>query len=144
MTPRRELADRLHSFAIRLLRRAREADRESGIGPAQLSSLSVLAFADELSLQQLARAEQVSLPTISRIAASLEKARLIERKIDAADRRRSLVRLTDAGRRLFETARARRIALVEESIAGIRPETAQALQKALEELLGESWRPSSG
>ena len=39
-----ETADRLHSAAIHLLRRLRVGDRESGIGPAQLSALSVLVF----------------------------------------------------------------------------------------------------
>ncbi len=39
-----EIADRLHSAAIHLLRRVRVRDRESGIGPAQLSALSVLVF----------------------------------------------------------------------------------------------------
>ena len=37
-----ETADRLHSAAIHLLRRLRVRDRESGVGPAQLSALSVL------------------------------------------------------------------------------------------------------
>src|SRR3979490_2851571 len=39
-----ETADRLHSAAIHLLRRLRVRDRESGVGPAQLSALSVLGF----------------------------------------------------------------------------------------------------
>jgi len=38
-------ADRLHSAAIHLLRRVRKQDEASGIGPAQLSALSVLVFA---------------------------------------------------------------------------------------------------
>ncbi len=39
-----ETADRLHSAAIHLLRRLRVRDRESGVGPAQLSALSVLVL----------------------------------------------------------------------------------------------------
>ena len=38
----RELADRLHSAAIHLLRRARRSDPLTGATPAQLSALSVL------------------------------------------------------------------------------------------------------
>ncbi len=40
--PAFETADRLHAAAIHLLRRLRVRDRESGVGPAQLSALSVL------------------------------------------------------------------------------------------------------
>jgi len=48
-----ETADRLHSAAIHLLRRLRVRDRESGVGPAQLSALSVLVFGGPRSLGEL-------------------------------------------------------------------------------------------
>src|SRR5258707_3465560 len=64
-----ETADRLHSAAIHLLRRLRVRDRESGVGPAQLSALSVLVFGGPRSLGELANAEQVRPPTMSRIVA---------------------------------------------------------------------------
>ncbi|HKW63660.1 MAG TPA: hypothetical protein VJN89_14010, partial [Candidatus Acidoferrum sp.] len=60
-----EAADKLHSAAIHLLRRLRVRDRESGIGPAQLSALSVLVFGGPRSLGELAEAEQVRPPTMS-------------------------------------------------------------------------------
>src|SRR5467141_3557245 len=47
-------ADRLHSAAIHLLRRLRVRDRESGVGPAQLSALSVLVFGGPRSLGERA------------------------------------------------------------------------------------------
>jgi DNA-binding transcriptional ArsR family regulator len=72
-----ETADRLHSAAIHLLRGLRKRDRESGIGPAQLSALSVLAFGGPRSLAELADAEQVRPPTMSRIVAALERAGLV-------------------------------------------------------------------
>jgi len=52
-----ELADGLHSAAIHLLRHVRAEDRASGIGPAQLSALSVLVFAGSMSLKRLAQIE---------------------------------------------------------------------------------------
>ena len=52
-----EVADRVHSAAIHLLRRLRVRDQESGIGPAQMSALSVLVFAGPRSLKELAAAE---------------------------------------------------------------------------------------
>src|SRR5947208_12142640 len=80
-----ETADRLHSAAIHLLRRLRVGDRESGIGPAQLSALSVLVFGGPRSLGELADAEQVRPPTMSRIVSGLERAGLVKR--EATDRK---------------------------------------------------------
>jgi len=77
--PLLETADKLHSAAIHLLRRLRVRDRESGIGPAQLSALSVLVFGGPRSLGELADAEQVRPPTMSRIVSGLERARLVKR-----------------------------------------------------------------
>jgi len=63
------VGDLLHSAAIHLLRKMRMRDRSIGIGPAQLSALSVLVFAGPRSLKELAAAEQVQPPTMSRIVA---------------------------------------------------------------------------
>src|SRR5579859_7744365 len=86
-----DVADQLHSAAIHLLRRLRVRDRESGIGPAQLSALSVLVFGGPRSLGELADAEQVRPPTMSRIVAGLQRARLIRRQATEDGRRVRLV-----------------------------------------------------
>lgn len=103
------LALRLHSAAIHLLRRLRTEDEASGIGPARLSALSVLVFGGERSLGELAAAEQVRPPTMTRIVSGLERDGLAERHADAGDRRAIRVGATIAGRELLEAARARRI-----------------------------------
>src|SRR5258708_38447626 len=66
-----ELADHLHSTAIRLLRLVRVQDAASGISPARLSALSVIVFGGPVSLNDLARAEPVRPPTASRIGGAL-------------------------------------------------------------------------
>ncbi len=71
-----ELADGLHSAAIHLLRQVRVEDRSSGIGPAQLSALSVLVFGGSMSLKRLAEVEQVKPPTMVRIVRGLVDQRL--------------------------------------------------------------------
>ncbi len=91
-----EIADRLHSAAIHLLRRVRVRDRESGIGPAQLSALSVLVFGGPRSLGELADAEQVRPPTMSRIVTGLERASAKGRKILEAGRQRRVESLAKA------------------------------------------------
>ena len=66
------IADRLHSAAIHLLRRVRKQDAATGEGPARLSALSVLVFGGgPMTLGQLAQAEQVRPPTMSRIVSGL-------------------------------------------------------------------------
>src|ERR1035438_7251479 len=88
---RLEVADRLHSAAIHLLRHARKQDVLAKVGPARLSALSVLVFGGPMALGQLAAAEQVKAPTMSRIVAALQQSGLARIKTDAADGRRILV-----------------------------------------------------
>src|SRR5207245_11325902 len=102
-----ETADRLHSAAIHLLRRLRVGDRESGIGPAQLSALSVLVFGGPRSLGELADAEQVRPPTMSRIVAGLQRAGLV-RRVETQDKRRVLLEATATGTLILAEGRGRR------------------------------------
>jgi DNA-binding MarR family transcriptional regulator len=102
-------ADRLHSTAIHFLRRVRQQDVNSGVGPAQLSALSLLFFAGPKTLGALAAAEQVKPPTMSRIVAGLKRSRLIEITGDPHDARRKHIRATAKGTHLLQQARRRRI-----------------------------------
>ena len=127
-----EVADRLHSAAIHLLRGLRKRDRESGIGPAQLSALSVLAFGGPRSLAELAEAEQVKPPTMSRIVAGLLRAKLIHVKTDKSDRRSMIISPTESGLQLMQTARARRVGSLARSVSKMRETEIQILRKAAE------------
>jgi DNA-binding MarR family transcriptional regulator len=104
-----EAADRLHSAAIHLLRRLRIRDRESGVGPAQLSALSVLVFAGPRSLAELAEAEQVKPPTMSRIVSGLLRSKLVRRKTDLQDRRAVVIQATEKGIHIMQEGRRRRV-----------------------------------
>src|SRR6266481_4633401 len=103
-----EIADRLHSAAIHLLRRVRVRDRESGIGPAQLSALSVLVFGGPRSLGELADTEQVRPPTMSRIVAGLESAGLVRRR-KTEDGRRVRLEASAKGTKILQEGRKRRV-----------------------------------
>lgn len=72
------VADRLHSAAIHLLRHLRQEDLKLGLGPAQLSALSVLVFGGPQTIGALARIEQVAAPTVSRLVDALAAAGLAE------------------------------------------------------------------
>ena len=108
-SPQVETADLLHSGAIRLLRLVRTEDAQAGIGPAQLSALSVLVFGGAKTVTELARLEQVRPPTMSRIVDGLTKKRLVQRVDDAADRRTVRVSATAKGEKLMQAGKARRV-----------------------------------
>jgi len=103
-----EVAGRLHSAAIHLLRRVRVSDQAAGIGPAQLSALSVLVFGGARSLGELAQAEQVKPPTMSRIVVGLEREGLLRRK-KTDDKRRMLLEATAKGHMVLQQGRKRRV-----------------------------------
>src|SRR5438876_174834 len=124
-----ETADRLHSAAIHLLRRLRVGDRESGIGPAQLSALSVLVFGGPRSLGELADAEQVRPPTMSRIVAGLERAGLVRRHA-TEDGRRVRLEASAKGTKILQAGRKRRV----ESLAKALASFSEKEQRELGEL----------
>jgi len=126
-----ELADGLHSAAIHLLRQVRVADREEGIGPAQLSALSVLVFGGSMTLGQLAAAEQVKPPTMVRIVQSLAEQRLVRTSTGREDRRKTNVSATPRGRRLMMRARQRRVEALARKICELSPSEQRTLQRVL-------------
>jgi len=126
-----ETADKLHSAAIHLLRRLRVRDRESGIGPAQLSALSVLVFGGPRSLGELADAEQVRPPTMSRIVSGLERAALVKRHA-TQDGRRVRLEATAKGTKILQEGRQRRVESLAQALALLTPEEQEKLGKLAE------------
>jgi DNA-binding MarR family transcriptional regulator len=104
-----QAAEALHSGAIRVLRLVRAEDAHAGIGPAQLSALSVLVFAGEKTVGELAALEQVQPPTMSRVVDGLVQKKLAERVGSANDRRTVQITATPAGRKLLLAGRDRRV-----------------------------------
>jgi len=103
------IADQLHSVSIHLLRQLRREDDASGISAPRLSALSVVVFGGPVTLGQLAAAEQVKPPTMTRIVTGLEKDGLVERKGDARDKRLTHIHATTKGRKVLGAGRARRV-----------------------------------
>jgi DNA-binding MarR family transcriptional regulator len=116
-----EIADHLHSAAIHLLRSVRAQDATLGVGPAQLSALSILVFGGDRTISALARAEQVRLPTMSRLVATLERAGLATRDSPPHDRRVSRVRATSLGRRVLLRGRAQRVGDLARRLGALAP-----------------------
>lgn len=125
-----ELADRLHSAAIHLLRRLRSEDAASGLSAPRLSALSVIVFGGPVTLGELADAEQVRPPTISRLVKDLEAEGLVERLADPRDGRVQRVRATARGRRLLKDGRARRVAALTSDLEALPTGDLEILEHA--------------
>jgi DNA-binding MarR family transcriptional regulator len=126
-----DLADRLHSAAIHLLRRLRREDDASGLPAPQLSAMSVIVFGGAITLGALANAEQVRPPTITKLVAALEEQGLVEREPDPQDRRVMRVKATARGTRLLHDGRRRRVASLATSLGELAAADRAALARAI-------------
>lgn len=91
--PRHQVANLVHSAAVRLLRRARAADVDIDLDGPRASLLSVLVFGGPQPVSRLAELEQVSPPAITKTVTALAAAGLVTRERSATDRR--VVRVAD-------------------------------------------------
>jgi DNA-binding MarR family transcriptional regulator len=128
--PTIDLADRLHSAAIHVLRRVAREDATSGLGGSALSALSVVVFAGPITLGKLAEAERVRPPTMTRTVQGLEAAGLVRREQDADDRRIVNIHATDKGVEVLQAARARRVAALASSLESLGERDRRTLARA--------------
>ena len=115
----RAVAERLHGAAIKLIRRLRKSDEASGLAAPKLSALSVLVFGGPHTVKELAAAEQVRAPTMSRLLAELENAGLVQKSKDPEDRRIVRVQATTRGRNLLEAGKSRRLEVLAAQIRSL-------------------------
>jgi len=131
LTKTEELADRLHSAAIHLLRHVRVQDAASGLAPARLSALSVLVFGGAMSLNDLARAEQVRPPTMSRIVDALESENLIRRTVNPRDRRAVVLEATEKGTAILWQGRKRRVKFLAKHLSRLSEQERKQIEAAI-------------
>lgn len=144
---RAELADQLHSAAIHLLRQLRKEDDASGLSAPRLSALSVVVFGGPVTLGQLARAEQVRPPTMTKIVTGLEKDGLVERKPDSHDGRLTRIVATARGQRILIEGRARRVKSLTQAVDGLSESELAQLDrgiKVFQKLISATRRQPSG
>jgi DNA-binding MarR family transcriptional regulator len=130
-TPSGAIADRLHSLAIHLLRAVRAGDDESGLSGPRLSALSVIRFRAPISLTELAAAEHVTTPTMTRLVQALEAEGMVRREVDAADRRAIELRPTPRGARVLDAARKRRLDAMGALLEGLSADELRALDRVV-------------
>ena len=132
----KNLADTLHSAAIHLLRKLRREDAASGLNAPRLSALSVVVFAGPVTLGDLAGAEQVRPPTMTRIVDALAEQGLVVKKRNREDGRSTLIQATAAGKKLLMQGRERRVRALAGQIAALGEKDRATLEKAAEILKG--------
>ena len=128
------LSRTLHSAAIHLLRDLRTQDSALGIGPSQLSALSVIVFGGPRSLHDLADAEQVQPPTMSKIVDALVQQGLARREVNSTDRRSITISPTPKGVQVMKLGRDRREKRLIELLKQLKQDEVRDLQRASEVL----------
>ena len=126
------LADRWHSLAIHLLRRLRREDTKAGLTGPRLSALSVVVFGGPITLGDLAAAEQVKPPTMTRLVRALEDEGLVRREADSRDGRVVRLRATAKGESLLAAGRTRRVRKLSGPLAALTTDEQSTLQEAAE------------
>ncbi len=124
---------RLRLAMARLARRQRQA-ASTGLTPGQQSALAMVDVHGPISLGELATLEQVSRPTITRIAAKLEQQGLLERLVDHDDRRFARMAITPVGHQRLEETRKRRIEWLAARLEQLEPADVTSILAALEPL----------
>ena len=120
----------LNSAAIHLLRGMRATDQQSGLSTARLSALSVLVFGGPCTMSQLARAEDVSAPTMTRIVDALCELGHASRHPHPDNSRMVVVTATPAGEALMRAAASRRFATIAAALATLTPADQAAIARA--------------
>ena len=126
---RSNVANRVHSVAIHLLRNIRTVDSETGLTPARLAALSVLVFGGPKTVSELAAIEMVSVPAVTRLVKALEAEGLVSRTV-GSDRRLAIISATDSARTLMEQARRRRLQKFRDLLAPLSDAQVATLEEA--------------
>jgi len=127
-------AEAIHAASIRVLRIVRTEDTKAGIGPAQLSALSILVFLGPKTMGELADAEQVKPPTMSRIVDGLVRQRLAERSTETRDRRSLRIAATPKGKKLLLAGRDRRVRVLAKRLEALNEGNLSVLERAAQML----------
>ena len=124
-----ELASRLRFALARSARRLRQ-EAHTGLSPTLTAALATVERCGPLTPSELADAERVRRPTVTRMLGHLEDDGLITRTPDPADRRSTLIAITPAGAELLAAARTRKDAFLSERLDGLSPVDRETLARA--------------
>lgn len=107
---------------------------DSGLSPARLTALSIIASQPDTNQASLARQLGISGPTALKLVDALETSGLVRRRSVASDRRRYALVLTAPGRERMEQASAQLDAYERRLAEGLTPGERQQLIQLLERI----------
>ena len=127
------LAQALRPSVMRLARRLRQMRDDSvDLNSNQLSAMAVLLNSGDLLMGELAAAEKMQPPSMTRIVNGLEARGFVARRPHPDDRRQCLVTLSDEGRKILLANRRRRDEWLAIRIAQLAPGEREVLREAIE------------
>lgn len=124
---------RVRQSTMRLRRKLR-SETPSGLSQTDFSALATVLREGRVGLGELAQREGVKPPSMTRIAAALEREGLVVRYTDPVDRRRAWLEVTPEGRRLVERNRRRRDAYLATVLRELPADDLVALERGVEVL----------
>ena len=134
-----DTVEQFHHLAIVMLRKLRNVDEANGFSGPRASALSVLVFRGPQSLGELAAAEGVKPPTMSRLVKAMHAEGLVESQVAEHDQRAVRIAPSAKGRRLMLRAREKRLAAIRELLRDASAEEKKALETVVG-LLGRALR----
>lgn len=126
-----ELASRLRHVVAHLSRRMRQNTLPGDLTFTKVATLATVEREGPLTLGELAAAERVQPPTMTKIVAHLEEMGYLTRTPDPNDRRVARAEITAAGRRYLEKNRRQRSAFLAKRLRTLSADDVAALERAL-------------
>lgn len=112
--------------------------RRFGLTIPEWRVIAVLAATPDLSAAEVAARTAMDKVAVSRAVTSLARARRIARRVSRSDRRRSLLRLTGAGERVYREVVPFALAYERELLRPLDARSRAALDRTLATLLGRA------
>jgi DNA-binding MarR family transcriptional regulator len=127
-----QLAAALRDSITRLNRRLRQARPMGDLTITQLSALTSLELGGALSPRELAEAERVQPPTLTKIVAKLEERGLVQRTPHPTDGRQVILGATEVGRAVVAEHKRARDEWLAKRLAALSPGERETLGRAAE------------
>jgi DNA-binding MarR family transcriptional regulator len=127
-----QLAVTLRDAITRVNRRMRQTRPVGDLTHSQISALQSIDLAGALTPRELAEAERVQPPTLTRIVSRLEELGLVVRTPHPSDGRQVILALSPAGRELLEGYRRSRDQWLAQRLSELSPEERDTVARAAE------------
>jgi DNA-binding MarR family transcriptional regulator len=131
-----QLAAMLRDSITRLNRRLRRARPMGDLTVTQFSALTSLELAGALSPRELAEAERVQPPTLTKIVAKLEDRGLVQRSPHPTDGRQVILSATEAGRAVVAEKQRKNDEWLAKRLTTLTADERETLRRAAE-ILGQ-------